>query len=624
MDHLPGVIVHAFPDNKVAKEVKCARTKSTAIVKHALAPAVHKAMITNVLASPAFSLMMDESTDRGEKKREGTLIRYFDESTLQVTTGFLGLQDVAQANAANLFECLDFQLREDGLTYEKLIGWNSDGASVMLGVRNSVVSRLKEKQPNLYVLHCVCHISHLMVSDVVKCIPSDVIDLTGNLFWWFHHSAKRVDELRSFQEWLEVEAHKILKKVDTRWLSLEACVNRILEQYTPLESYFDSMENSRLSDEKSRKKMKALRDQLKKPITKAYLLFLSNILSSVNKFNLLFQSSSPNIHRLVKEMNQLLLGILNKFVIPEAIHSVARVLDVDPSRENQKADEDLMLGASLHRYLTEKNDDLEGTRELTVFYDNIREFLAKLVHSATKRLPMEDSVLTDLVWLDPAERVSSTVGMVRRLVMGHFKNFVPEEKRDQLEEEFCLYQTTKDLPDDIALRQLDVDVYWGRIGKLESSTSKPYGLLSHFAKCLLCIPHGNSDSERMFSHINLIRTDHRNQLQTSTVAACMDVKMNSKVNDCRLYEPSKEVVIATRKVTQGSELAPKRPPAKPVLPSTSQQQPGSHSHGTRQKKKGPRKGKKWLWNICSVYNNIIIWCVMIQIPKLMINRKKLI
>ena len=109
-----------------------------------------------------------------------------------------------------------------------------------------------------------------------------------------------MDELRSFQEWLEVEAHKILKKVDTRWLSLEASVNRILEQYNPLLSYFDTMENSRLSDEKSRKKMKAFRDQLKKPITNAYLFFLSNILSSVNKFNLPFQSSSPNIHRLVK------------------------------------------------------------------------------------------------------------------------------------------------------------------------------------------------------------------------------------------------------------------------------------------------------------------------------------
>ena len=61
-----------------------------------------------------------------------------------------------------------------------------------------------------------------------------------------------------------------------------------------------------------------------------------------------------------------------------------------------------------------------------------------------------------------------------------------------------------------------------------------------------------------------------------------------KVKDCRLYEPSKEVVTATRKVTQGSELAPKGPPAKPLLTSKSHQQPGSNSHGTKQKKKGKK------------------------------------
>ena len=48
--------------------------------------------------------------------------------------------------------------------------------------------------------------------------------------------------------------------------------------------------------------------------------------------------------------------------------------------------------------------------------------------------------------------------MVRRLAT-NFKNFVPEEKLDQLENEFCLYQTSKDLPD---VCHLDVDVYlWG-------------------------------------------------------------------------------------------------------------------------------------------------------------------
>ena len=185
--------------------------------------------------SPAFSLLMDESTDR---EREGTLIRFYDESTLHIATGFLGLQEVPEANASNLLECLDFHMIQAGLSYEKLIGWNSDGASVMLGRRNSFVSRLKEKQPRLYVLHCICHVSHLIVSDAMPCIPSYVTSLTENLYWWFHHSAKRVTELHSFQEWLQIEGHKILKKVDTRWLSLDACVNRIIEQYAPLVSYF--------------------------------------------------------------------------------------------------------------------------------------------------------------------------------------------------------------------------------------------------------------------------------------------------------------------------------------------------------------------------------------------------
>ena len=76
-------------------------------------------------------------------------------------------------------------------------------------------------------------------------------------------------------------------------------------------------------------KAKKIRDQLKMPITKGYLLALSNILSSVNKFNTSFQSASPNLHRLVKEMNQLLLGILNKFVLPSAIHSASKITDIN-------------------------------------------------------------------------------------------------------------------------------------------------------------------------------------------------------------------------------------------------------------------------------------------------------
>ena len=460
MDHLPGLLRHALPDSKIAKEVKCAQTKSTAVVKHAIAPATHKNMLSMVNLSPAFSLLMDESTDRGVVKGEGTLIRYYDEFTLQIATGILGLQEVPQANASNLFDCLDFHITQAGLSYKKLIGWNSDGASVMLGKCNSVVSRLKEKQPNLYVIHCICHVSHLIVSDAIPCIPSYVTSLTENLYWWFHHSAKRVSELHSFKEWLEVEGHKILKKVDSRWLSLEACVNRIIEQYAPLISYFDSLE--RMPADRGAK-MKAIREQLKRPITKAYLLFLSNVLSNVSKLNLLFQSSSPNTHCLLMEMQQLLLRLLNKFVIPHAIHSASGINDVDISIANQRQDNDLMIGTSAREYLRESEDKLLGMTDLANFYQHVRAFLSKLVTSTLKRLPFDDPVINSIACLSPEQWLNSTTGMIRSLIE-HFSNFIPSGKGEQIEEEFALYQTIKDLPADVPTNTR-VDVFGEKLVK---------------------------------------------------------------------------------------------------------------------------------------------------------------
>ena len=127
-------------------------------------------------------------------------------------------------------------------------------------------------------------------------------------------------------------------------------MNRILEQYQPRLSYSDSIEDARITDERARVKAWKIKDQLKMPITKGYLIVLSNILSSINKFNTLFQSQSPNLQKLVKEMNQL-LGLLNKFILPIAIQSALKITDVDLSRENQKDNDDLVLGSALVSWL---------------------------------------------------------------------------------------------------------------------------------------------------------------------------------------------------------------------------------------------------------------------------------
>ena len=92
----------------------------------------------------------------------------------------------------------------------------------------------------------------------------------------------------------------------------------------------------------------------------------------------MFQYSSSNIHKLVKEMNRLLLGILNKFVLPRPIHSANKIREVNICQENQNDDNDLLLGSGFRSYFIDVDDDLAGTSELAQFYVHIREYLFSL------------------------------------------------------------------------------------------------------------------------------------------------------------------------------------------------------------------------------------------------------
>ncbi len=61
----------------------------------------------------------------------------------------------------------------------------TDGANVMLGARNSVMSRLLLKQPALVDIHCYCHIAALVANTACKVLPNDLEDLTTDVWYYF-------------------------------------------------------------------------------------------------------------------------------------------------------------------------------------------------------------------------------------------------------------------------------------------------------------------------------------------------------------------------------------------------------------------------------------------------------
>lgn len=66
----------------------------------------------------------------------------------------------------------------------------------------------------------------------------NVEEMAIDLFYWFDKSTKRKVALVEYCTFCDIAYRQVLKHVNTRWLSLETAVSRILQQYEGLKSFF--------------------------------------------------------------------------------------------------------------------------------------------------------------------------------------------------------------------------------------------------------------------------------------------------------------------------------------------------------------------------------------------------
>ena len=100
---------------------------------------------------------------------------------------------------------------------------------------------------SLMSFHCNCHIAAFIANHACKELPNYLDDLTVQIWYFFQKGPKRQRVFQEFQQLVDVKPHKRLKAGQTRWLSLEICVNCLLEQYEALLSYFRSSSENLVS-----------------------------------------------------------------------------------------------------------------------------------------------------------------------------------------------------------------------------------------------------------------------------------------------------------------------------------------------------------------------------------------
>lgn len=159
VDHLSSIMKFHEP------ELKCSRTKCTAIIKSILAPHFLDELLTDIKSGPGYySLLLDESTDKTDLRFLGVSISYFSTRHKQVVSTFLSLEYLTAGDAKTIADTVIKMLDRLKLSTDKLRGIGTDNAIVMTGKTGGVYAILKEKIPNLIIIRRMCHSIQLAVS----------------------------------------------------------------------------------------------------------------------------------------------------------------------------------------------------------------------------------------------------------------------------------------------------------------------------------------------------------------------------------------------------------------------------------------------------------------------------
>ncbi|XP_066983819.1 uncharacterized protein [Macrobrachium rosenbergii] len=467
-----------------------------------------------------FSVMCDESTDIGSVKTSCVVVRFFYVDSLSVESKFWELYDVCNADdpesvergatGKSLYEGMMKTFKDHNVPIKNMIGFGADGCSVMMGVNNSVSSHFRSDCPGLVVMKCICHSAHLCASQACRSLPRRCEDLAREVYNFFKCSSKRQSEYKQFQSFCDLKPHKVLHPSQTRWLSLVAVVQRLLEQWEALKLFF--------SEKWLTEKLLAIEliiNSLHDPFMKLYFMFLDWVLPNFTEFNKFFQSDKAVITVLHDKVSMLFRDLLLSFM--DRTYVMKTDLNtVNPERRDRHlSDSQMYLGVKVMQGLNNPSIQ-EKKAQQQEFFQRCRSFLVVACTEIKKRYNFNDGVLSKLNCLCPKnalssefrERIPSLFPLASELPL-----IVPPDDHSLLQKLDDQWRMFPILQHELKnLVNESPDKFWGEVSQKESSFSD----LANFALTALCLPHSNAECERVFSKVNLFKTKQRNRLKTRT------------------------------------------------------------------------------------------------------------
>ena len=131
---------------------------------------VEEDIIKEAALSPHYSLIFDEATDVSVHKQLGLCIQHINPSG-KVVARNLKLLELQQGKGDHITQAILQYISASQLDLQKMAGGASDGAAVMVGHVNGVMTQLKGVVPLFIATHCAAHRLSLAVSQACETVP---------------------------------------------------------------------------------------------------------------------------------------------------------------------------------------------------------------------------------------------------------------------------------------------------------------------------------------------------------------------------------------------------------------------------------------------------------------------
>ncbi|CAG4963605.1 unnamed protein product [Parnassius apollo] len=419
--------------------------------------------------------------------------------------------EIEDGTAVSIVNGIKGLLAEIKINLKKLIGIGTDNASVMTGTNSGVHALLKNAtgNDNLVLVRCVCHSLQLAMSHAsAETLPRNVEFLIRETYNWFSHSSNRRLFYKNMFQTINGGSVPLTipQMCNTRWISIEPAVCRILDQWIELKTLFEIARR----DEHCYT-AEILYNMYNDPQDHLYLLYIRPILQEVQVVNKLFESNDVDPTRLYNDLIGLVESIGRRILNP-----TARV-DILTEDIESYLDPKPYMGYAFETKLLEYNLQPNAANYLRQRCNN---FTLKLVTELRSRLPVNFKILQKISMFS----VQETLKVVKPSIVEIAQEF--RVNAPMIEKLVSQWRNIVH----IKWESLTSTVkFWNEVMQYkDAADNNPFAELCEFAMSLISLPHSNADVERVFSQMSLVKTKLRNRLAVRTLNAILYVRFGLK------------------------------------------------------------------------------------------------